>query len=121
MHDQPMVGRSRLKATLISFGVFIFVSWIFEHIAHRETFEAALKIQQQWYTAVSAMPRWHSPQRSPKKSVDWGRVRCGSMAPLRYRCHGQGSWEQLRELGTIARDSRSCSLSSAVPPLLLSI
>ncbi|MGC2224659.1 MAG: hypothetical protein WA624_21030 [Methylocella sp.] len=42
MHDQPMVGRSRLKGTLISFGVFIFVSWVFEHIAHRETFEAAL-------------------------------------------------------------------------------
>jgi hypothetical protein len=55
MHDQPTVGKSRLTGTLISLGVFVVVGWIFEHIAHREVFEAALTIQRHWLTVVSAM------------------------------------------------------------------
>jgi hypothetical protein len=55
MHDAHTVGKSRYIGTLISFAVFVIVSWIFEHMADRDAFESALGIQHRWLAVVSAM------------------------------------------------------------------
>jgi hypothetical protein len=41
--------------SLISFGVFVFVGWLFERIADPKVLEAAHAMQQSWITVVSAL------------------------------------------------------------------